>query len=168
MQSRAVRLVIGAGLPVGVLALALVVYEFRDPFAVDNHLAAVDSRVCPGSTGNNLSFSDAMKHFDLVLPANATHVAFTANVNPLRGDHDLSLRFRTTPSGLDAFLMVAGLVRRSGVPTTSISVCEQAPSGGTVQGLDDPTNGAKGVVYNAEVDLTDPNQPQVWINAFDM
>lgn len=45
----------------------------------DNHVAATDSRVCPQTSGNNVSLADATSHFDLVVPAAATNLVFTAD-----------------------------------------------------------------------------------------
>ncbi|MFD0526440.1 hypothetical protein ACFQ1I_02870 [Kitasatospora arboriphila] len=37
----------------------------------DNHVAKSDSRVCPATTGNNLEYADAVRHFGLSVPKDA-------------------------------------------------------------------------------------------------
>ncbi len=153
----------------------------------DNHVAATDSRICPQTTGNNVSLPDATAHFDLVVPPSATHLVFTASAGGMQGEMDLSLRFTTTPAGLASFLKAAGLSRPS--VTAKMSVGDWIPfgPGEAVQpasgpcGLTPPVNPT--IQYTGDgpgsamekspravaVDsTTDPDHPVVWVDGVDL
>ncbi len=80
----------------------------------DDHVAATDSRVCPQTDGNNLSFYEATGHFGLAVPPTATNVVFTATVGGLQGESSLELRFTTTPGDLAALLTASRFEPPSG------------------------------------------------------
>ncbi|MFE0460949.1 hypothetical protein ACFW1A_17035 [Kitasatospora sp. NPDC058965] len=150
----------------------------------DNHVAASDSRVCPQTSGNNLSFADAAKHFGLTVPAGATNVVFSASVGGLQGESNLSLRFTTTPAELATFLTASHFDPPSA--TTKANWVSYSP-GDDVRpaegpcGLTPPV--APGMVYSRDsadyagqssprslaVDgTTDPAHPVVWITGGDL
>jgi hypothetical protein len=65
-----------------------------------------DARACPGS---NVSLAEVTEHFGLVIPPDATDVHFSSDLHPFFGEYSLRLSFRTTASGLRAFLDGSGL-----------------------------------------------------------
>ncbi|MEU2631683.1 hypothetical protein, partial [Kitasatospora sp. NPDC007106] len=147
----------------------------------DNHVAKSDSRVCPATTGNNLEYADAVRHFGLSVPKDAAGLVFTANRHPLFGEDSLDLRFTTTPGDLSAFLAVSGF--GSPQPHTALHLGDwhpyepgdvaKAASGdcGLVPAVrpgmvyaEDTANGQRFLA----VDASDPEHPVVWVSAMDM
>ncbi|MFJ4712493.1 hypothetical protein [Streptomyces sp. NPDC088785] len=153
----------------------------------DNHVAASDSRVCPQTSGNNISFADATGHFDLVAPPAATHLVYTANAGGLQGETNLSMRFTTTPTGLAAFLKASHFDEPSAATALSVGDwtvygpgtpvrAAQGPCGLTPPvdpameySQDGPGSGMETSPRALAVDsTTDPEHPTVWITGMDL
>ncbi|WP_280670862.1 hypothetical protein [Kitasatospora sp. MAP12-44] len=154
--------------------------------APDNQVAATDSRVCPQSSGNNLSLADATGHFGLVVPSSATNIVFSADVGGLQGESDLALRFTTTPADLATFLMASQFESPSattkvaggwttyspGVPVQPArGLCGLTPpvNPTMVYGQDSPGRAKKADSRSVAVDgTTDPAHPVVWVSGTDL
>jgi hypothetical protein len=140
----------------------------------DNHVAAADSRVCPSTAGNNVPLSEVISHFALALPPGASHVRFTANVNPLFGEYSLDLRFRTTRAGLRAFLSRAGLRQASPDMRTTdmfgVTACGLTPPRNEQMAYSqDSATGPNSADPRAvAVDLSDLDFPVVWVTDQDL
>lgn len=105
--------------------------------------AISDQRVCGHS---NVELAEALDHFGLEMPAQATEVRFESDVHPLFGEYFLLLRFRTTIDGLDAFL------ERSGLPAVADDVANPVDDWPSTCLLDPPPVGT----FDYAHDLADP------------
>ncbi|MCU7826515.1 hypothetical protein [Kitasatospora sp. DSM 101779] len=174
-------LVGGAAVVLGLLGWGAVAAMRSTSGLPDNHVAKTDSRVCPDTVANNLSYADAVHHFSLSVPKDASGLVFTASTHPLFGEASLDLRFTTTPAGLSAFLAVSGFP--SPVTDTTLGLgdwsyyvpgrppkdasgaCGLHPA--VRPGMTYAEDTSSGRRFLA-VDSTDPGHPVVWVSAMDM
>ncbi|MBO2456234.1 hypothetical protein [Actinomadura violacea] len=127
-----------------------------------------DARACPGS---NASLAEVTGHFRLPVPPDATDVHFSSDLHPLFGEYSLRLSFRTTASGLRAFLDGSGLPA-PGTDTEPVdgpscgfgSSAFRRPRyyGGQQEGTGGPFQ------REAAVDVSDPARPRVVASAMDL